>query len=782
MGWRGGRIPIALALLALVLVLGRWSAAFLADRWWRAAISSGAAAFGTSWALVGLGLALAATFLAFFWFGVNFLIAMGSGLSTSGASPSRTEFLATVSESALRWGTVGAAAILAWFVGSGAGQWTGPVLLASHGVRFGVGDPALGHDLGVYLTAVPVWRLLNDYVMTLAIIGFLGVCALYVFWGAIGVSRSGLRLTPAARRHTGLLAALVAGCIAWNYLIEPYRHAAGLPEPLAPSQIALLETVSVLLAGTASAVSILTAGWAFRGRLGILLSAWLVLGAGMSAGRLFVPEVAEGPSGDDRFERARLALEGLAYGLSGWQQGDSVDILDARPLPSRTVVPSIWTRTALSRAVPGDTTAFAGAARGLLEVGGGEQPVWWVFWRQPDSSVAFGAVADQVVGERGAVQSYRPEGPVQVPGIVPFGGLVRSAVRPRAPPLIAGPGVLGVPIGGLARRIALAWSLQAGWLLGADPVHQVAWNLEPDSRLQAVAPFVSWSQARFCIVRGQPLWVAGGMVTAQSMPAVRRIRWKGRDVALAREDFLGIVHAQTGAVTIVLREGASALGRVWAELAVDIVATGETRAWKELERQHLPSQEAIMAVGSLFGNVLATGEADPVVVPVMSYRREALKGFLQRIPGGASWWPADSLTRALLPEDLSARWARLGMQRQVADSIRATGGHVVEGPVRYEVIESQVMAYQPWYALGPRGRLGLALVNLAAGDRFGTGRTLVEAIDNLRGAPVPEVGSEPGSVLDQARVWMAVADSALRRGDLATFGRAFQALRQLLAP
>jgi hypothetical protein len=34
--------------------------------------------------------------------------------------------------------------------------------------------------------------------------------------------------------------------------------------------------------------------------------------------------------------------------------------------------------------------------------------------------------------------------------------------------------------------------------------------------------------------------------------------------------------------------------------------------------------------------------------------------------------------------------------------------------------------------------------------------------------------------LEEARRWYAVADSALRRGDFATFGRAFEALRRIL--
>jgi len=50
----------------------------------------------------------------------------------------------------------------------------------------------------------------------------------------------------------------------------------------------------------------------------------------------------------------------------------------------------------------------------------------------------------------------------------------------------------------------------------------------------------------------------------------------------------------------------------------------------------------------------------------------------------------------------------------------------------------------------------------------------------LAGQRDPAVSSGPDGTLLEARVWLQLADSALRRGDLAAFGTAFAVLRDLL--
>ena len=65
----------------------------------------------------------------------------------------------------------------------------------------------------------------------------------------------------------------------------------------------------------------------------------------------------------------------------------------------------------------------------------------------------------------------------------------------------------------------------------------------------------------------------------------------------------------------------------------------------------------------------------------------------------------------------------------------------------------------------------------AIARRLGAGRSIPEAWSNLRGssAPLPP-GYQPQSAITEARRWFQRADSALRVGDFAGFGRAFEAL------
>jgi hypothetical protein len=56
---------------------------------------------------------------------------------------------------------------------------------------------------------------------------------------------------------------------------------------------------------------------------------------------------------------------------------------------------------------------------------------------------------------------------------------------------------------------------------------------------------------------------------------------------------------------------------------------------------------------------------------------------------------------------------------------------------------------------------------------------MLEAWQNLLGQSAPLLSGGSGR-LGEAREWMAIADSALKRGDWSAFGRAFEALREIL--
>ena len=55
-----------------------------------------------------------------------------------------------------------------------------------------------------------------------------------------------------------------------------------------------------------------------------------------------------------------------------------------------------------------------------------------------------------------------------------------------------------------------------------------------------------------------------------------------------------------------------------------------------------------------------------------------------------------------------------------------------------------------------------------------------EAWQNLLGMSAPLLSGGSAGRLGEAREWMTIADSALKRGDWSGFGRAFEALREIL--
>jgi hypothetical protein len=132
------------------------------------------------------------------------------------------------------------------------------------------------------------------------------------------------------------------------------------------------------------------------------------------------------------------------------------------------------------------------------------------------------------------------------------------------------------------------------------------------------------------------------------------------------------------------------------------------------------------------------------------------------------------------PATLVARWSRFPVYEQLRDSVEAVGGRLEAGPVRYRPDTELLSAWQVHFATRRDQRPSILWVSIAAGDRMGAGRDLAGAVRNLGGLGAPVPAWLGGSRVDEARRWLERADSALRAGDWASFGRAFEALRTVL--
>jgi uncharacterized membrane protein (UPF0182 family) len=92
---------------------------------------------------------------------------------------------------------------------------------------FGQTDPLFGRDVSFYVFNLPVWRTLQQQALVVALLALVGCGLYYVLSGSFVIEarpQAGLwpriRLVTSARRHLGLLAALVFVVLAWGTWLQ----------------------------------------------------------------------------------------------------------------------------------------------------------------------------------------------------------------------------------------------------------------------------------------------------------------------------------------------------------------------------------------------------------------------------------------------------------------------------------------------------------------------------------------------------------------------------------
>jgi hypothetical protein len=109
---------------------------------------------------------------------------------------------------------------------SGAANWLA-WLSAFNAAPFGQRDPLFGRDVAFYVFKLPVFQILRQQAMVTAVLTLIGCGIYYVLSGSFVIeSRHGvafwpqIRLIPAARRHLGVLGAIIFGLMAWGAWLE----------------------------------------------------------------------------------------------------------------------------------------------------------------------------------------------------------------------------------------------------------------------------------------------------------------------------------------------------------------------------------------------------------------------------------------------------------------------------------------------------------------------------------------------------------------------------------
>ena len=787
------RLLVALGVVAALLFAGRWTAVLLADRWWAAALTAAGGSFLTQWHLLRLAIDVGAVLVAAAWF-IGNLIQVGRAVGSVlvPRHVANIEFREAVRPNFLGNVAVLGGALVGLLAGLDASREWATVALAWHGVGFGIADPVLGHDLGLYVAQLPLWRALHAFAQTLVGFGLILILGLYIVVGAVRVSGRRLAINDHARRHLGWLLAALALVLAWGSLLAPYEAVAGIGG--LPDRDAMRRTLVLApaLAGTALMVALASAVWALRARHALLVSGWSVLVLAIVVARAVVPLFGSADRAPAADATATATLERAAFGLDGLEAGDSVPSLIAAPLWAASVVPNLVGEAESVRSVDAAT----------IDAGGETRPAWLALTAEGTGPAALVAVASDRAGAGGSALFYRLADTLAYPVAYPYAALSAHAARPGSKRYDLSPGARGIDVGPLARRLALAWALQAGELLGAVPdTALIAWALHPSERLSRLAPFATWSAPRPVVRAGRVHWVAHGYVTSRTFPLTAPIASAEGGVNMMHAGFAGIVDAESGATRIHLAADAGPVARAWAEIAGGLVTPADAGDSAIVERAGYP--EELFAAQS---RVLGRGAAAPGRLAVSgtdsSARRPLIRRgwaagtsavtllavYERRDRVGAILTGAGPATVALLSPgsglrsagDLERSWSRFATFEPIRDSVEAAGARIERGPVQLWRTPEGLAALQVHVAARPGARPAIVWVSVGAGDRLGAGRTVTQAWDNLRGATVPAPPGADGGPLTEARRWMAIADAALRRGDWEAFGRAFDSLKRVL--
>ncbi|MFN2315904.1 MAG: UPF0182 family protein, partial [Gemmatimonadales bacterium] len=691
----------------------------------------------------------------------------------------------------LRLWSLPAAVLLGLLCGAGTAEWAAPLALAWQAPRWGITDQFHNLDIGFYIGILPALVRIHFLSLALALLGLIAVVILYAVGGSLRVASRRFVLDPGIRLHVGLLGAALAATLGIGYLLEPYEFASGLRPASGAAHVVLLSSMSRLLVGLALATSAMTLFWGLRGRIVLPVGVWATFGLFALVVRLLAP--AAGSVGDGDRDPAELReLEREAFGIP--------EVIESRPgdpasLPDSIALEGLWDLRAL---LPPGEGRWIGAARTSWPVNGSAHPALLLVTDADERDVvSLVVVRDDLSGPEGHPLSVRDDR-VAYPGIAPLLELPGSVARPGATGVRVVAGESGVQTGGPIRRLLLTWALQHN-LLRVDPGSRALWRLDPRERLSAIAPFAEWGTPRPVLDDGILVWVSDGYLHSSAFPGVAPVPWRGRPASYLRAAFLGVVTADDGAVRVFERGSTDPLSLAWTAIARELVEPESAIpvSWAsamEYPVEWFGTHAAVLRrrhwqLGGLVSAPVGVG-FDTIPGPVhragfQSSEGRRLLAVLEGERIGAAEQlriiRLDSFPAIESPVLLPARWERLPFVQQMRDSALATGWRYQGGPLQFKMTEAGPLGWQAAFVIDSAGQGTLVALNLALAGRLGTGPDRDGAWENLRGVRAAFPVSLGEQIrLRQAREWLLRADSAMRRGDLAGFGRAFEALRAIL--
>lgn len=842
-------LAVGIATFLVLLLLGRWLAVGAADRLWAEALGVGET--HTDVARMRTLLFLVSFSGAAVWcLGNLYLVYRSIGSVTVPRRLGNIEIVEAVPRHYLLMGFVVLGVGLALALSFRAGDWWYARALTTGAVTVGLSDPILQRDASYYLFSLPWTRTLHSYVTFLSAV-MLGVSlVLYTAVGAVRAVNRRVEVNDDARRHLGMLFAAFALALVWGYRLEPAEYLAGIHN--VPFDSVLVD-VRFPTARLLSAVGLITCAasllWIRYRRTSVVVFGWGTLVVLSFVGHYLVPAVAAGVRSDlelhsNVLSEAREELTAYAYGLA-----DARVIREPSPraVPETAVTdalpvehPILWDEFAVNLllnriAAREPYLRFAGASLGRYRTADGQvipvilgvREVNLPVAQAVDPAFSWERVHLEPYGSTRGVVAVRadlvaPDGrPLFVPDLRRPDSAVATVadVRLADSTVLFGPttaqfaivsrrGIAGVPVGGIFRRVALAWKLQSWKVLTSPAVRSssiMLWHRQVQERLETFAPFAQFGDVHPVIADDRLRWTAYGYVTSTGFPLAARTEWRGRGVGYLRAGYVGVVDAATGATSVFLLPEADAVSRAWAALAPDVV-TG----WRDLPPEmsgHLAYPRALFEAQlglvrdttlprrpGFFGRLRSRPVEEERALASYSWlgphgdERLAVMRRLATIPSGTPARLAGLVEGAASDRGLALTLVRYRRPWEVPGPEQTAARFVAARDVEPDLlgrlktvrVRDGVLSLQSAYATSASEDSVPTLVSVAVewagavGEAPTFGAALAEALVSDRTAGM--VSTDWAA----ARRWFERLDAARRSGDWVAFGRAYNELRRLL--
>ena len=491
---------------------------------------------------------------------------------------------------------------------------------------FGQADPLFGRDVSFYVFSLPIWQAVQQKALLLSILSLVGCGVYYVLSGSFVIEPGAggfwprMRLVTAARRHLGLLGALVFALLAWgtwfgvpNTLLTPANNllfGASYVDVYARLPIVWI-SIAVLVGG-----AVLSLIYGFTSKvwpIPLALGLWIVISMGGGLYGAAVQRLIVNPDELNREEPYivnNIAATRTAYALNKVEErevsGDAelrakdiianastienVRLWDHQPL-LETFAQLQELRTYYGfTSVDNDRYVIDGQTRQVMlsvrELDTtGMQSRSWVSERLTFThgyGLTLGPV-NQVTSEGSPVLFIRDLPPVSTSGLkvtepsIYFGELSSNYVLVRTKQkefhypkgddnvetLYEGTG--GVPIGGFLRRLLFAIRFAATDILFTNqltPESRILYHRKIADRVQLLAPFLSFDADPYPVLAdGRIFWIQDAYTVSSNYPYSTPSAFQGGSINYIRNSVKVVIDAFHGTTTFYLTDENDAIVR-----------------------------------------------------------------------------------------------------------------------------------------------------------------------------------------------------------------------------